>query len=63
MGKHSRGKAIFVEDAVIGWSKEPSSIDPHLGEALFEGLYSDDIRVGAAPSIRHIDSISPSYLT
>jgi len=57
MGEHYRGEASFIEDAVIAWSKEPSSIEPHLEEALFEELFGEGVVVGATPSIRHIDSM------
>jgi len=62
MGEHYRGEASFIEDAVIAWSKEPSSIEPHLEEALFEELCNDDVVVGAAPSVGHIDSICNELL-
>ena len=41
IGEHSKGETSFIADAMIAWSKEPSSIESYLEEALFEELCDD----------------------
>ena len=52
MGESLRGDATCIEDDSLEWSDDIALLEPS-----FEEYYSDDVRVGAAPSIEHIDPI------
>ena len=52
MGESPRGGASFVEDDLLDWLGDIALLEPS-----YQDLYSDDVRVSAAPSIEHIDPI------
>jgi len=52
MGEISRGYASDIEDVSLGWSKEPTLVEPYLG--VFCG---DVVIASAAPSIDHTNPI------
>jgi len=57
MGESPRGDANCVEDASLAWSGNITLLEPS-----FHEYYSDDVRVGAAPSIEHIGPICTELL-
>jgi len=52
-----RGDASCVEDDSLDWPD-----DIALSETSFEEYYSNDVRVGAAPTIEHINPFARSHL-
>jgi len=52
MGESPTGGASSIEGDSLDWSRDIKVL-----ELSFEELYSDDVRVGAAPSIEHIEPI------
>ena len=52
MGESPRGDASCLEDDSLDWSGDIALLEPS-----FEELHSDDVTVGVAPKIEHIDTI------
>jgi len=57
MGELSRGDPSVIDDDLLAWSKEVTSIKPLLEEAPFEELCGDNV-TAAAPSFEHIELTS-----
>ena len=52
-----RSDVSYVEDDLLDWSGNIALLEPS-----FKEYYSDDVRVGAAPSIEHTDLICTELL-
>ena len=63
MGESSKGDANIFKVDLLDWLKEPTLIEPFLGEAPFVESCGDGVVVGVTPSIKHIDLSDTEYLT